>query len=51
MSRCGQSDTLLLADVFYNFWDMRLEIYEIDPAKFLSAPRVAWQAALEKIKK
>ena len=33
-----QSNTLLLADVFENFRNMCLEIYELDPAKFLSAP-------------
>ena len=32
-----QSDTLLLADVFENFGNMCLKIYEIDSAKFLSA--------------
>ena len=26
------------------------EIYDLDPAKFLSAPRLAWQAALKKAK-
>ena len=31
-----QSNTLLLADVFENFRSMCLEIYELDPAKFLS---------------
>ena len=31
-------DTLLLADVFENFRNMCFEIYELDPAKFLSAP-------------
>ena len=36
-----QSDTLLLADVFENFRDMCLEIYELDPAHFLSAPGLA----------
>ena len=45
---CVQSDTLLLADVFENFRNMCLEIYEL--AKFLSAPRLAWQAALKKVK-
>ena len=45
-----QSDTLLLADVSENFRNMRLEIYELDPAKFLSAPGLAWQAALKKTK-
>ena len=45
-----QSDTLLLADVFENFRNMYLKIYELDPAKFLSAPGLAWQAALKKTK-
>ena len=36
-----QSDTLLLADVFENFRNKCLEIYELDPAKFLSAPALA----------
>ena len=45
-----QSDTLLLADVFENFRNMCLKIYELDPAKFLSAPGLAWQAALKKTK-
>ena len=35
------SDTLLLADVFENFRKICLEIYELDPAKFLSTPRLA----------
>ena len=33
-----QSGTLLLADVFENFGSKRIEIYELDPAHFLSAP-------------
>ena len=32
-----KSDTLLLHDVFENIRNMRLEIYKLDPAKFLSA--------------
>ena len=32
-----QRDTLLLADVFENFKNMCMEIYELDPAKFISA--------------
>ena len=36
-----QSDTLLLADVFQNVRNTCLEIYELDPVKFLSAPRLA----------
>ena len=39
---------LLLADAFENFQNVCLRIYELDPAKFLSAPGMAWQAALEK---
>ena len=41
-----QSDTLLLAHVFENFRDKCIEIYELDPAHFLSAPGLAWQACL-----
>ena len=44
----GQSDTLLLADVFENFRNMCLKIYDLDPAKFLLAPELAWKAALKK---
>ena len=45
-----QVDTLLLADVFENFRNMRLKIYDLDPAKFISAPVLAQQAALRKTK-
>ena len=41
-----QSDTLLLADIFENFRDMSLKIYELDPAYFVSLPGFAWQACL-----
>ena len=43
-----QSDTLLLTDVFDNFRNMYIEIYDVDPAHFLSAPGLAWQASLKK---
>ena len=43
-----QSDTLLLADVFESFRNMCIEIYGLDPAYFLSAPGLAWQACLKK---
>ena len=43
-----QSDTLLLTDVFENFRNKYIEIYELDPAHFLTAPELAWQACLEK---
>ena len=45
-----QSNTLWSADVFENFRNMCLEIYELDPVKILSAPGLAWQAALKKTK-
>ena len=45
-----QSDTLLLADVSENFRNVCINIYELDPAKFLSAPELAWQVALKKTK-
>ena len=43
-----QRDTLLLADVFENFRNKCIEINEIDPAHFLFAPGLAWQARLKK---
>ena len=43
-----QSDTLLLANVFENFRNKCLEVYELDPAHFLSLPGLAWQACLKK---
>ena len=44
----AKSDTLLLADVFENFRNICLEIYELDPIYFVSAPGLAWQACLKK---
>ena len=41
-------DTLLLADIFENLRDKCIEIYRRDPAHFLSAPGLAWQACLKK---
>ena len=43
-----QSDTLLLADVYENIRNMCLNIYELDPVYFVSAPGLAWQACLKK---
>ena len=42
-----KSNVLLLADVFKNFRKTGLEIYELDPAKFISTPGLVWQAALK----
>ena len=36
-----QNDTLLLADVFESFGNKCIEIYELDPLHFLSAPPLA----------
>ena len=33
-----QSDTILLADVFENFRNISIKVYQLDPAHFLSAP-------------
>ena len=43
-----QSDTALLADVLENFRDKCIEKYRLDPAYFLTAPGLAWQACLKK---
>ena len=43
-----QTDTLLLAEAFENFRNKCIEINELDPTHFLSAPGLAWQACLKK---
>ena len=43
-----QSDTLLLTDVFQNFRNMCMKVYELDPVYFLSVPGLAWQDCLKK---
>ena len=40
----------MLADVFENFRNMCFKTYELDTARFLLAPALAWQAALKKTK-
>ena len=45
-----KSDVLLLADIFEIFRKMCIKIYELYPAKFLSAPWLAWQAVFKKIR-
>ena len=46
----AQCDTYLLADMFENFRNMCLDEYGLDPAFFLCAPGLAWQACLKKTK-
>ena len=41
-----KSETLLIANVFENFKNMCLEIYELDLVYFVSG--LAWQACLKK---
>ena len=43
-----QCDALLLADVFENFRDKCIKIYELHPSYFVSAPGLAWQACFKK---
>ena len=45
-----QGNTLLVPAVFENFRNICLEIYDLDPTKFLSAHGLAWKAALRKTK-
>ena len=35
-----QSDTLLLADVFENFRNMCIKVYELEPAHFFNCARI-----------
>ena len=45
-----QCDTLLIDDVFENFRNMSVNIYELNHAKFLSAPELASQEVFKKTK-
>ena len=45
-----QCDTFLLADGFENFRNMCLNEHGLDPAHFLSAARLVWQACLKRTK-
>ena len=40
----------MLTDGLENFRNMCIEIYRLDPVKFLSPPGIAWQAALKNAK-
>lgn len=53
LQRCGnlsrlqlelKSDLLLLTDVFENFRSECLEKYELDPAQYVTAPSLSWDA-------
>ena len=46
----AQTDTLLLVDVFEKLRNMCIKICELDPAKFISAPGLAWKAASKNTK-
>ena len=48
--RYVQCGTFLLTDVFENFRNRCIEIYELDLAHFLSAPRLAWQTCFKNTK-
>jgi hypothetical protein len=43
-----ETDVLLLADVFENFRRTCLENYKLDPAHYVSAPSLSWDAFLKK---
>ena len=43
-----KSDTVLLAGAFENFRNKFIEINELDPAHFFSAPELAWGSLLKK---
>ena len=41
------TDTHLLADVFNGFRDLAYDVYKLDPAHYLTAPSLSWEAALK----
>ena len=47
---CLKSDTSLLVDVLRNFRKICLKVYDLDPAKFVSGPELAWKTALKNTK-
>ena len=48
---CKKSEMKNLVEYLYlRILKMLLEMYELDPGKFISVPGLAWQAALKKTK-
>ena len=45
-----KTDVLLLADIFQNFRCSAISKYKLDPANYLTAPSMAWDAMLEMTK-
>ena len=45
-----QSYRLLLVNIFESFQTKYIETYKLNPACFLSAPRLEWQTCLKKTK-
>ena len=43
----NKTGVLLLADVFENFRDICMENYKLDPAHYLTAPSLSWDACLK----
>ena len=43
----NETDVLLLADVFENFRNNNLRIYNLDPAHYFTAPGLSWDACLK----
>lgn len=42
-----KADVLLLADIFENFRVKSLQIYELDPAHYISLPSYSWDCLLK----
>ena len=42
-----RTDVLLLADIFEDFRDMCMKVYELDSAHYISSPSFSWDAALK----